>query len=73
MKRSAGSFSRAFLIAASTFAVTDGRCSVADTGSPAMLLPRITCAVLPVYGGSPTSISYRTHPSAYMSVAGPTV
>jgi hypothetical protein len=55
--RSADTFSSAFRIAASTFAGTVGRCLVADTPSPAMIFPRIAWGVLPVYGGSPTSIS----------------
>ena len=62
--RSAGSFSRAFRTAASTFAGTDERSSVTDTGLPPMILPSTAWAVLPAYGGSPTSISYRTAPSA---------
>ncbi len=51
-------------IAASTLAGTAARCSVADAPPPAMILPSTACAVLPVNGGSPTSISYSTHPSA---------
>jgi hypothetical protein len=48
VNRSAGSFSRAFLIAAFTFCGTDARSSVEDASLPAMILPRIACAVPPV-------------------------
>ena len=39
LNRSAGSFSKAFRTAASTFAGMEARCLTADTGSPAMILP----------------------------------
>ena len=48
VNRSAGSFSRAFLIAASTFAGTASLISVAETGAPAMIFPSTACAVLPM-------------------------
>ena len=55
--RSAGTFSSARAMVASTFAGIDGRSAEAAVGFPLMIFPRIACAVLPVYGGSPTSIS----------------
>ena len=72
VKRSAGIFSSARRIAASTLAGIDLRTAVADTGAPWMILPSTAWAVLPGYGGSPTSISYRTHARAKISLAGPT-
>ncbi len=47
VNRSAGSFSRALRIAASTLSGIDFRTVVADTGSPWMILPSTACAVLP--------------------------
>ena len=70
--RFAGSFSRAFRTAASTLAGTEGRFTATDVGLLAMILPSTTWAVAPAYGGSPTSISYNTQPSAYVSVEAPT-
>ena len=70
-KRSAGTFSRAFAIVASTLAGTELRFAATDGVSPTMILPRMACGVVPVSRGSPTSISYSTHPRAQMSAAGP--
>ena len=49
------------LLAERDFPATEVRFFAA---APMMILPRTACAVLPVYGGSPTSISYSTQPSA---------
>jgi len=56
-KRSAGTFSSARATTASTCRGTALRCEVTESGSLVMTFPRMACAVLPVYGGSPTSIS----------------
>jgi hypothetical protein len=56
-KRSAGSFSSAVSTAASTCGGTVRRCPVMSAGSPVITLATIACAVGPVKGGSPTSIS----------------
>ena len=64
---SAGSFSRAVKTAASTCGGTVRRCALMETGSAVRTRPRICWAVAPVNGGSPTSISYTTHPNAYTS------
>ncbi len=53
---------------ASTAAGTEGRTRRTDGGSPAIILATIVCAVAPVKGGSPVSISYSTAPSEYTSV-----
>ena len=57
VNRSAGSRSSALRTAASTLAGMDGRSFAGETGSPEMIFPNTAWAVLPVKGGSPTSIS----------------
>jgi len=59
-KRSAGSFSSALAVAAATFGGTDFRSFVTGTASSAMIFAITCCAVFPVCGGSPVSISYKT-------------
>ena len=61
-KRSAGNFSSARSTAASTDCGMDLRCVVSRAGSLVITLAAIDWAVGPVKGGSPTSISYSTHP-----------
>ena len=55
-------------MAASTEAGTVLRSSWGDTGGTVITLATMACAVGPSNGGSPVSISYSTHPSAYTSV-----
>ena len=43
-------------------------CRWSDAGFSVITLAMIACAVLPVNGGSPESISYVTTPSAYTSL-----
>ncbi len=62
--RSAGSFSSAVRIAASTYGGTVCRCPVTERGWSVMTRATMACAVGPVNGGSPVSISYSTQPSA---------
>ena len=65
--RSAGSFCSAVSTAALRCGGTDFRTSSGGTGSAVITFATIACAVGPVNGGSPTSISYVTAPSAYTS------
>src|SRR5688572_10775786 len=62
--RSAGSLLNARWIAASTAAGTVGRVAVTGAGMVFITLATIACALGPVNGGSPASISYNTHPNA---------
>ncbi len=67
-KRSAGALDNAHCTAASTLPGTASRtrgigCGVTDT-----TLAMIACTVFPVWGGSPTSISYTTAPREYRSL-----
>ena len=62
--RSAGSFESAVTTAASTCGGTVFRCSVSERGSSVITRAMMACAVGPVNGGSPASISYSTQPSA---------
>ena len=55
--RSAGSFSSPVITAASTEAGTLRRCSASGFGSSVITRATIACAVGPVNGGSPASIS----------------
>ena len=55
--RSAGSFSSAVRTASSTASGTRSRCRWSGTGFSVITLAMIACAVLPVNGGSPVSIS----------------
>ena len=55
--RSAGSFSSAVRTASSTASGTRSRCRWSDAGFSVITLAMIACAVLPVNGGSPVSIS----------------
>ena len=63
-KRSAGNFSSAQCTAAATFTGTFRRMTVSGCGSYVISRAMIACAVVPVNGGSPASISYVTAPSA---------
>jgi hypothetical protein len=56
-KRSAGSFASAVSTASSTFSGTVSRSRDGGTGFSVITLATMACAVLPVKGGSPTSIS----------------
>ena len=67
-KRSAGSLWSAFWMAAATFTGTVSRCTVTGTGFSVSTLATIACAVLPLWGGSPTSISYSMVPREYTSL-----
>ena len=62
--RSAGSFESAVRTAASTCGGIVFRWIVSERGSSVITRAMIACAVGPVNGGSPVSISYVTHPSA---------
>ena len=62
--RSAGSFESAVRTAASTWGGTVFRCSMSERGSSVITRAMIACAVGPVNGGSPVSISYSTQPRA---------
>jgi len=62
--RSAGSLESAVTTAASTCGGTVLRCSVIERGSSVITRAMMACAVGPVNGGSPVSISYSTQPSA---------
>src|SRR6185437_14473721 len=62
--RSAGSFSSAVSTARSTAAGTVCRTLRGAAGSAVITLATIACAVGPVNGGSPTSISYVVAPNA---------
>ena len=55
--RSAGNFSSAFATAAATFPGTVFRCAVSSFGDSVITLATIACALGPVNGGSPISIS----------------
>ncbi len=55
--RSAGSFDSAVSTAASTCGGTVFRCSVSERGSSVITRAKMACAVGPVNGGSPVSIS----------------
>ena len=55
--RSAGSFSSAVSTAASTAGGMLRRCAVSPAGSAVITLATMACAVGPLNGGSPTSIS----------------
>ena len=55
--RSAGSFSSAFATAAATLAGTDFRNFVTAAAGSVMIFMMICCAELPMWGGSPVSIS----------------
>ena len=68
LNRSAGSFSSARSTAASTWGGTVCRCGRSGLGASVSTRATIPWAVLPVNGGSPVSISYSTHPSAYTSL-----
>ena len=65
--RSAGNFSSAFATAAATFAGTDFRYFVTGSATSAMIFMMICCALAPVCGGLPASISYNTEPIEYTS------
>ena len=65
--RSAGSFSSARNTAASMCAGMVCRRGIIGRGDSVTTWATIACAVEPVNGGSPVSISYSTQPSAYMS------
>ena len=69
-KRSAGSFSSAVKTASSTCAGTRSRRATIGPGFSVITFATIACAVGPVNGGSPSSISYSTHPKAYTSAFG---
>ena len=56
-KRSAGSFCSAVSTACSTAGGTVSRMRVGGTGFSVIALATMACTVLPVKGGSPTSIS----------------
>ena len=62
--RSAGSFSSAVRIALSTSGGMVCRCGRIGRGGSVSTRATIACAVEPVNGGSPVSISYSTTPSA---------
>jgi hypothetical protein len=66
-KRSAGSFSSAVSTAASTCGGIVWRWGSSGRGLSVTTRATTACAVLPVNGGSPESISYSTAPSAYTS------
>jgi len=55
--RSAGSLCSAIRTASSTASGTVGRCRLGGAGVSVITLATIACAVLPMNGGSPTSIS----------------
>jgi hypothetical protein len=61
--RSAGSFSRALASADATFGGTDFRICVTACAGSAMILMIICCALPPMCGGWPASISYSTDAS----------
>ena len=65
--RSAGSFSSAVSTAVSTCGGMVWRCGRSGRGLSVTTRATIACAVEPVNGGSPVSISYSTAPSAYTS------
>lgn len=67
-KRSAGSLSSAVKIAASTASGTLRRRETIGDGSSVITLATIDCAVGPVKGGSPSSISYVVAPREYTSL-----
>ena len=67
-KRSAGSFSSAFDTAAATCAGTALRYFVTDSAGAVMIFMMTCCALDPVCGGSPVSISYSTLPIEYTSL-----
>ncbi len=62
--RSAGSFCRAVCTVAATAGGTVRLSVATGTGSDAITLATMACAVGPSNGGSPVSISYITQPSA---------
>ena len=62
--RSAGSFESACAIAASTCGGTESRARESGVGYSVITFATIACAVGPVNGGSPASISYVTAPNA---------
>ena len=66
-KRSAGSFSSAVSTAASTCGGIVCRCGSIGRGLSVTTRATTACAVVPVNGGSPVSISYSTQPRAYTS------
>ena len=61
--RSAGSFASPHSTAIATLGGTVGRSARTDCGSVVISFAMIACAVAPVCGGSPVSISYVTAPS----------
>ena len=63
-QRSSGSLASARPITRSTPAGTSGNVTRSDGTGPARWPATTACADGPVYGGSPTSISYATHPRA---------
>jgi hypothetical protein len=58
--RSAASFCNAFTTAAATLGGTVFRTFVTGAGSSVTIFEMICCALLPICGGSPVSISYST-------------
>ena len=69
-QRSAGSFCSAVSTACSTMDGTVFRRRMMDAGSSVITFATMDCAVGPVKGASPVSISYVTAPSAYTSLRG---
>ena len=67
-KRSAGSFSSDFASAAATFGGTALRYFSTDSAGSVMIFIMICCALAPVCGGLPVSISYSALPSEYTSL-----
>ncbi len=67
-KRSAGSLDSARNTAVSIGGDTVSRSSASRRGRAVMIFAMMACAVGPVNGGSPASISYNTHPSEDTSV-----
>ena len=66
--RSAGALASALTIAASTSGGTVGRTMLTRVGASRNFRAKIASAVAPVYGGSPTNISYSTQPRLYTSL-----
>src|SRR5687768_67383 len=64
VNRSAGIFSSAVSTASSTWGGTVLRSAESGSGSDATIFATIACAVGPVKGGAPASISYVVAPSA---------
>ncbi len=61
--RSAGTLASAFITACSTCWGTVSRTLLIPVGFSVMIRAKIACAVFPMCGGSPTSISYNTAPN----------